>query len=462
MTKKFAIQSLGCAKNLTDTEQMLAKLLTDGWELVEDPDEADIGIVNTCAFIEDAKKESIEAILEMAQCRDTGALVALVVTGCMAQRYQEEIRKELPEVDALLGTANIADIAEVCDRLLEESERGRMQKIARFGDINAELPEIPRVQSTPEYTAYLKIAEGCDNHCAYCVIPSLRGRYRSRTMENLVGEATALAHTGVRELIVIAQDITRYGTDLYGEQKLPELLTRLCAIDGIEWIRLHYLYPSDITPEMVDVIAREPKILKYLDVPVQHCSDRVLERMNRRDTKASLESTIAMLRKRIPGVVLRTTLLVGFPGETEDDFNELCEFVKKQKFERLGVFPYSREEGTPAYDMSDQVDEDEKIQRAETVMKLQERVVSRYNTRQLGTKRQVLVEGFDRAGGCYYGRSFSESPDIDGKVFFLKPKKARPQEGEFVTVTIREDLDGDLVGEYAEADTTVLTEGNDA
>ncbi|MBE6929003.1 MAG: 30S ribosomal protein S12 methylthiotransferase RimO [Ruminococcaceae bacterium] len=449
-TKKFTLQSLGCAKNLMDAEQMLAKLFEAGYEFVEDPDEADVAIVNTCSFIEDAKKESIETILELAECKKTGALVALVITGCMAERYKEEVLKEIPEADALVGTASFLNIVQVCDTLLETAEQGKMEKLMCFDDINTVLPESPRMQTTPAYTAYLKIAEGCDNHCAYCVIPSLRGRYRSRKMEALLAEAKVLAENGVKELIIIAQDITRYGIDLYGEHKLPELLRELAKIEGIRWIRLHYLYPSDITEELIDVIATEPKVLHYLDVPIQHCNDRILASMNRRDTKASIEDTIKRLRKRIPDLILRTSLIAGLPGETEEEFAELANFIEKQKFDRLGVFPYSQEEGTPAAEMDGQIEEDVKVKRAETLMKVQERVTARRNVRALGTVREVLVEGYDRAGGCYFGRSYGESPDIDGKIFFMKPEKNRPNDGDFVKIRIIEDLDGDLVGELVE------------
>ena len=452
MSKKFTIQSLGCAKNLCDAEQMLAALFEAGYELVEDPDEADIAIVNTCAFIEDAKKESIDTILELAKCRDTGALVAIVVTGCMAERYREEVLDTMPEVDAVLGTASYLDIVEVCDRLLATAEEGHMESLTRFAPLDRALCESPRVQTTPFYTAYLKIAEGCDNCCSYCVIPSVRGRYRSREMDAIVNEAAHLAENGVRELIVIAQDITRYGIDLYGEPKLAELLTRLCEIPALRWIRLHYLYPSDITDDLIAVIAREEKILKYLDIPIQHSVDHILAAMNRRDTHASLEAILAKLRHEIPGLVLRTTLITGFPGETREDFAALANFVERQKFDRLGVFPYSQEEGTPAAELPDQVDEDEKLRRAETIMKIQERVTAKRNARLLGKTLTVLVEGYDRAAGCFFGRSYAESPDIDGKVFIYKPEKNRPSEGDFVEVRICEDIDGDLVGELAASD----------
>ena len=450
MTKKFSIQSLGCAKNLCDAEQMLARLFEAGYELVEDPDEADIAIINTCTFIQDAKQESIESILEFAKSRETGKLKALVVTGCMAERYREEIFDTMPEVDALVGTASYLDIVEVCDTLLASAEAGTVEKTARFAPIDDPIIEAPRVQTTPQYTAYIKIAEGCDNHCSYCVIPSIRGCYRSRTVEALTEEAKNLAAAGVKELIVIAQDITRYGIDLYGEPSLARLLREFAAIDGIEWIRLHYLYPSDITDDLIDEIANEPKILKYLDIPIQHCSDRVLAAMNRRDTRASIEDCLKTLRRRIPGICLRTTLITGFPGETKEDFAELCDFVDRMKFDRLGVFPYSQEEGTPAASLPDQIDEDEKVRRAETVMKIQERNVARRNVRLLGSHVTVLIEGYDRAAGCYFGRSACESPDIDGKIFIYKPAHARPAEGTFVDVVLKEDIDGDLVGALAD------------
>ena len=450
MSKKFTIQSLGCAKNLCDAEQMLARLFEAGYEYVEDPDEADIAIINTCAFIEDAKKESIDVILETAKSRDSGALVAVVVTGCLAERYREEVLETMPEVDAILGTASYMDIVEVCDRLLESAEAGHMESIKRLAPVDSPICEGPRVQTTPSYTAYLKIADGCDNHCSYCIIPTIRGPYRSREMDAIVEEARNLAENGVKELIVIAQDITRYGTDLYGRHALPELLDRLCEIDGIRWIRLHYLYPSDITDELIETIARQEKVLNYLDIPIQHSEDRVLAAMNRRDTKASIEAVLKKLRAAIPGLVLRTTLIAGFPGETKEEFAALCHFVETQKFDRLGCFAYSQEEGTVAADLPDQIDEEEKLKRAETIMKIQERVSARRNTRMLGTVQTVLVEGYDRAAGCYFGRSYAESPDIDGKVFIYRPDKARPEEGSFVQVRIREDIDGDLVGELVE------------
>ena len=446
MDKKLHIVSLGCAKNLVNTEQMLAALLSAGYEYNDDPEEADIIIVNTCAFIEDAKQESIDNILELAELKNTGALLGLVVTGCLSQRYGEELLREMPEVDAILGTGSYQDIVEVCDQLIADAEAGCMKKIVRMGDIDAELCEAPRVQTTPEYTAYLKIAEGCDNHCAYCVIPSIRGRLRSRSMDAIVDEARNLVANGVRELVVVAQDLTAYGTDLYGKRSLAELLNRLCEIEDVRWIRLHYLYPDEMDEELIDVIAKQPKIVKYLDIPIQHVSDRILKAMNRRYTRTELEQLIKKLRRMIPKLVLRTTVIVGLPGETDDEFAELCSFMQRMKFQRAGVFKYSREEGTIAADMPDQIDEDVKIRRQDALVEIENRVIDKYNAAMFGHKIEVLVEGYDRTAGCYYSRSYGESLDIDGKIFFTS-EKLRPQPGEFVTVCITDEIDGDLIGE---------------
>lgn len=450
MTKKFTIVSLGCAKNTIDTEQMLYVLFEAGYEYVEDPDDADVGIVNTCAFIEDAKSESIQEIIELSEAKTTGAMHALVVTGCMAERYKTEIFSEMPEVDALVGTGSYLRIAEVCDSLLEASERGKLERIAIFDDINAPVRECGRVQSTPPATAFIKIAEGCDNCCGYCVIPSVRGCYRSRKMEHIIEEAKGLAESGVRELILVAQDISRYGIDIYNRYALAELLTELAKIEKLDWIRLHYLYPDEITDELIYVIAKEEKILKYIDMPVQHSSDRLLESMNRRYSRSELESLIKKLRHEIKGVVIRTSIIVGLPGETEEDFEGLCAFVKKMKFERLGVFPYSREEGTPAGEMENQVPDEIKNQRAEHIEQLQSRVMDSFNRKRIGAKVDVLVEGYDTFAGYFYSRSYAESPEIDGLVFF-KPKSVRPKAGDMVTVKILEDLDGDIIAEYDEA-----------
>ncbi|MBE6936275.1 MAG: 30S ribosomal protein S12 methylthiotransferase RimO [Ruminococcaceae bacterium] len=446
MDKKLHMVSLGCAKNLVNAEQMLAALLGAGYEYCEDPEEADVIVVNTCAFIEDAKQEAIENILELAELKNTGALVGLVVTGCLSQRYGEELLTEMPEIDAILGTGSYEDIVEVCDKLLLDAEAGNLQKIVRMGDIDAPLCEAPRLQTTPEYTAYLKIAEGCDNHCAYCIIPSIRGRFRSREMDAIVTEAENLVANGVKELVVVAQDLTAYGLDLYGKRSLAPLLERLCQIEDLRWLRLHYLYPDEIDDELIEVIAREPKILKYLDIPIQHVSDRLLRSMNRRYTRAELEALIKKLRKAMPKLVLRTSVIVGLPGETDDDFAELCSFIQRTKLQRAGVFKYSQEEGTLAAEMPDQVDEDVKIRRQDVLVEIENRVIDQYNAKMIGKKVEVLVEGYDRTAGCFYSRSYAESPDIDGKVFFTSPE-VRPQPGEFVTVKITEDMDGDLIGE---------------
>jgi len=445
MDKKFFMISLGCAKNLIDSEQMLSRLMEGGYTLCEDPDEADIGIINTCSFIEDAKKEAIENILELSKCKDTGALIALVVTGCMAERYKDDILEEIPEVDAVLGTGAYDQIVSVCDQLIADAEIGQMKKLSRYGDINAPIEECPRVQTTPFFYSYIKIAEGCDNHCAYCVIPSLRGCFRSREESAILEEAKALAASGVRELIIVAQDITRYGIDR-GEYRLPALLRELAKIDGIDWIRLHYLYPDEITDELIDVIATEDKILKYIDMPIQHASNDLLKSMNRRYTKQELETLIKKMRKTIKGLVLRTSVIVGLPGETKAQFAELCDFISKIKIERVGVFTYSQEEGTVAGEMENQIDEEEKVRRQETLLDVQSRVMDKYNASRIGKVYDVLCEGYDRAAGCFFGRSYAESPDIDGKIFFM-PEDPRPQPGDIIKIKITEDMEGDLLGE---------------
>ena len=446
MDKKLHMVSLGCAKNLVNTEQMLAALLSAGYEYCDDPEEADIIVVNTCAFIEDAKQEAIDNILELAEMKNTGALLGLVVTGCLSQRYGEELLKEMPEVDAVLGTGSYGDIVEVCDQLIADAEAGHMKKLVRMGDIDAPICELPRLQTTPEYTAYLKIAEGCDNHCSYCVIPQIRGRFRSREMDAIVEEARNLAANGVKELVVVAQDLTAYGSDLYGKRCLAELLNRLCEIESVRWIRLHYLYPDEIDEELIEVIANQPKILKYLDIPIQHVSDRILKDMNRRYTRTELEKLIRHLRRVIPKLILRTTVIVGLPGETDDEFAELCSFIQRMKFQRAGVFKYSREEGTIAAELPDQIDEDIKVRRQDALVEIENRVIDKYNAALMNHKLEVLVEGFDRSAGCYYARSYGESPDIDGKIFFTSDTE-HPQPGDFVMVRITDEIDGDPIGE---------------
>ena len=442
MAYTVGMVSLGCAKNQVDGEMLLASLKEGGFQPVEDPSEADILLVNTCGFIESAKRESIEAILEAVQLKTEGTVQKVVVTGCLAERYQQEIHKELPEVDGVFGIGANGDIAAWLRAMLQEGfaqafpEKGKMPLCGE------------RELSTPEYFAYLKIAEGCDNRCSYCAIPLIRGGYRSRTLESIEEEARSLAKQGVQELVLIAQDTTRYGIDLYGKYALAELLTRLCAIDGLHWIRVLYCYPDSITDELLEVMAREEKVVNYMDIPLQHASGKILRAMNRRGDRQSLTALMQKIRDKVPGVVLRTTLITGFPGETEEDFTELAEFVRDVKFERLGCFAYSQEEDTPAALLPDQIDEDVKERRAEILMDDQMAIMEAQGEELLGQTLEVLVEGFDRYAECWFGRSWRDAPDIDGKVFFTVPEGRRPRLGSFVKVKIHECMDADLAGEW--------------
>lgn len=440
---KVSMASLGCSKNLIDSEQMLGLLEQSGYEIVENEEDADILIVNTCTFIESAKMESIECILELAQYKKTGHCKYLIVTGCLAQRYKEQILSELPEVDAVIGTNEYDKIADVIRSLDEEQEK------RLFCAETPLLCETSRLRSTPGYTAYLKIAEGCDNHCTYCVIPSIRGRYRSRRMEDIITEANELAADGVKELVVIAQDTTRYGKDLYGEYRLAELLRELCHIDNIEWVRVHYCYPEIVTDKLIDVFAEESKLCNYFDIPIQHCSDGILKRMGRRTNKKQITELIARIRHRLPDAVIRTSLIVGFPGETEEEFEELRQFVEETKFDRLGVFAYSREEDTPAYDMDNQIDEEEKERRRELLMMVQSEISQQLNEDKIGKTVCVLVEGKDEIIKSYYGRTYADSIEIDGKVFFKSDKPLK--EGDFASVKIEQVLEYDLFGTATEA-----------
>lgn len=440
---KVSMASLGCSKNLIDSEQMLGLLEQSGYEIVENEEDADILIVNTCTFIESAKMESIECILELAQYKKTGHCKYLIVTGCLAQRYKEQILSELPEVDAVIGTNEYDKIADVIRSLDEEQEK------RLFCAETPLLCETSRLRSTPGYTAYLKIAEGCDNHCTYCVIPSIRGRYRSRRMEDIISEAKELAADGVKELVVIAQDTTRYGKDLYGEYRLAELLRELCHIDNIEWVRVHYCYPEIVTDKLTDVFAEESKLCNYFDIPIQHCSDGILKRMGRRTNKKQITELIARIRHRLPDAVIRTSLIVGFPGETEEEFEELRQFVEETKFDRLGVFAYSREEDTPAYDMDNQIDEEEKERRRELLMMVQSEISQQLNEDKIGKTVRVLVEGKDEIIKSYYGRTYADSIEIDGKVFFKSDKPLK--EGDFASVKIEQVLEYDLFGTATEA-----------
>jgi len=434
---------LGCAKNQVNTEQMMALCRQAGYEITGDLTEADVAVVNTCGFIDAAKSEAIDAILSTAALKEGGRLKKLLVAGCLSQRYQEEILTEMPEVDGILGTGSYTDIVPAIQAALEGDTP------TYFGDIHHTIEDGGRVLSTPPYTAFLKIAEGCDNRCAYCVIPSLRGRYRSRSMESLLEEARQLARGGVRELLVIAQDITRYGTDWDGKRHLGELLTELCKLE-FHWIRLHYLYPDEIDDELIEVITREPKIVKYLDLPIQHMSDRILKAMNRRGDSALIRDVVGKIRRRIPNVVLRTSIIVGFPGETEEDFENLCAALPALGFVRAGVFPFSREEGTAAAAMEDQVSGDVAAHRAELLIDLQSRVMDAWNEERLGSVLEVLVEGFDGEKGCYRGRSYADSPDIDGHVYFTAAGMVPA--GSFVNVRVTEVWDGDLMGEREDDD----------
>lgn len=439
---KISMVSLGCPKNLVDAEMMLEALKNDGYEITPYENEADVIIVNTCGFIEDAKREAIENILECANYKTEGNLKALIVTGCLAERYRDEIAEQFPEVDAVVGIGKNGSISEIVKKALD-GEKGRYYGKKTELDICA-----PRMVSTPRYTAYIKIAEGCSNCCTYCAIPAIRGRFRSRPMESIVKEAQKLAANGVKELIVIAQDTTRYGEDIYGEQRLPELLSELCGIDGIKWIRTLYTYPDRIDDKLINTVAREPKLCKYFDIPIQHCNETVLRRMNRKGDRKSLTALMEKIRAAIPNVTLRTTLITGFPGETEEQFCELCEFVNEVKFDRLGCFPYSPEEGTPAADYPDQVDDQVKSDRAENIMNDQLRIVNEKNEAKIGSTVKVLVEGYDNYIKCWFGRSEADAPDIDGKVFFMSSKELTV--GNFQNVTINDTIEYDLLGEATE------------
>ena len=444
MAYKVGMVSLGCAKNQVDGEVLMASLKNAGFETVDDAALADIAIVNTCGFIESAKRESIEEILELAQLKKEGRIQKLVVTGCLSERYQAEMHKELPEVDAVLGIGANGDIAPLLTRMMEED-----QYVESFPD-KSKMPLCgQRELTTPSYFAYVKIAEGCDNRCSYCAIPLIRGGYRSRTMESIEEECRALVADGAKELILIAQDTSRYGIDLYGEYSLAKLMERLCRIDGLRWLRVLYCYPDSITDELLEVMAREEKILPYIDLPLQHASGKILRAMNRRGDRQSLTALLKKVREKVPGVILRTTLITGFPGETEEDFTELAEFVKDIRFERMGCFAYSQEEGTPAAELPDQIDDEVKEHRAEILMDDQMAIMDQQGQALLGQTLEVLVEGFDRWAECWFGRSYRDAPDIDGKVFFTAPGK-RPRLGSFVKVKITESMDADLTGELVD------------
>ncbi|MBO5462484.1 MAG: 30S ribosomal protein S12 methylthiotransferase RimO [Clostridia bacterium] len=440
MSRKVGMISLGCPKNQVDAEIMLKKLVDAGYILVQEADKADVVIVNTCGFIEDAKKESIDAILEMADFKSDGLLQKIIVTGCLAQRYADEIFSEIPEVDGVIGIGANADIVAACDALFESDEQ-----YSSF----PEKEELPlnggRILTTPEYTAYLKIAEGCSNRCSYCAIPSIRGDFRSREMEDVLDEANMLCEKGVKEIILVAQDTTKYGEDIYGELKLPELLRELNKIENLQWIRLLYCYPDRITDELIDAIAENEKVCHYIDIPMQHADGEVLKAMNRKGDKESLLALVEKIRAKIPDVVLRTTFITGFPGETEEAFTTLSEFVNEAKLDRVGCFAYSREEGTPAYDFDNQIDPEVAAERAEVIMNQQYTIAEAKLDECIGKTLDVLVEGYDPYTDSYYGRTYMDAPDIDNNVILTSGY--RIDDGDIVPVEIFDKDEYSLIGE---------------
>ena len=435
---KIGFISLGCAKNQVDCERMMYRVQEAGHAVQAEVVGADVVIINTCGFIDSAKSEAIEHILQVAQLKAEGLVGKILVTGCLSQRYQEQIIAELPEVDGVLGTGSYTQVVPAIEKLLAD------EQVQDFGSIDAPEEETGRILTTPEHYAYIKISEGCDNRCSYCIIPYLRGKYRSRTMDDVLYEARLLAANGVKELIVVAQDTTRYGIDLTGGKRLlPDLLRQLCAIDGFEWIRIHYVYPDEIDDELIRVIAEEPKIVKYLDIPIQHCNDKILALMNRRGDKALLTDLFNKLRRNIPGIILRTSVITGLPGEGESEFDELCEFLKEMRLERVGAFAFSPEEGTPAADM-DYPDQEIALQRAQSIEMLQSQIMDDYNASMIGKTLKVLVDGYDEEFQQFYGRTFADSPEIDGRVWIASEESL--MEGTFVNVCIDGLVDGDLSG----------------
>ena len=441
MSYTVSFISLGCAKNQVNCEQMMSTVQAAGHDIRVQPEGSDVVVINTCGFLASACEEAIENVLEMAELKRQGLVKKIVVTGCMAQRYKTDVANELPEVDAVLGTGSYGEIADVIEQVMEADERPCI-----FGNIHTAPQNGGRILSTPPWYAYLRIAEGCDNHCSYCVIPSLRGKYRSRPMNEVLDEAAELASAGVKELLVIAQDITRYGTDWSGEHKLAQLLRELCKLD-FHWIRLHYLYPDQVTEELIDTIAQEEKILPYLDIPMQHCNDTILKAMNRRDTKADLVALVHKLRERIPNLVLRTSLIAGLPYEGEAELEELAQFIREMRIERAGIFTFSPEEGTRAA-LMDHVDTEEAQRRTEILVDVQSDIIDEYNESILGEEREVLCEGFDPQAQMFFGRSYAESPDIDGRIYFTADGEV--ESGTFVTVRFTGVMDGEITGELVE------------
>lgn len=443
MPINIGMVSLGCSKNLVDSERMLYKIRERGYKLVTDPAKANVVVINTCGFIQSAKEEAIETILELAKLKEEGTIKKIVVTGCLAQRYKEEMAEEFKdEIDAVVGIGNNEDIIDIIDRVLAN------ERVVEFKDKLSLKLTGKRIISTLPFFTYLKIAEGCSNCCSYCAIPMIRGKFRSVPMEDVLSEAKWLVENGVTELNVVAQDSTRYGEDLYGKSELPSLLKKLCAIEGVRWVRVLYCYPERITDELIETIASEPKIVKYLDIPIQHSDKDILKAMGRGGSEEELRVLFGKLREKIPGLIIRTTLITGFPGETEEQFNSMAEFIKEMEFDRLGCFPYSEEEGTKAADMPDQVDEEVRVHRAEIIMQQQQLISERKNNEKIGKVLQAVVEGYDQWGECYFGRTQSDAPDIDGKIFFDSAQKLAV--GQFVNVKVAEALDYDLMGEVTD------------
>lgn len=439
MNKKIGIVSLGCPKNLVDSEIMLGMLKHADYEIVNDKEDADILIVNTCGFIESAQQESINTILEMAG-EKTRKCDLLIVTGCMAERYKEKIMDQIPEVDAVLGTGNYKEIAEVINRAYQG------EKVVSYGKLDeTDYLDEERIISSKKHSVYLKISEGCDNRCTYCIIPYLRGDYRSRKIESLVKEAGLLVKNGAKEVILVAQDTTRYGIDLYGKKMLPELIRKLSDIEGLEWIRLLYCYPEEIDNELIDEIAVNPKVCKYMDIPIQHASDRILKLMGRRGTISEIRGALSRLRERVEGIVIRTSLIVGFPGETEEDFDQLQSFVREFRFDRLGVFTYSKEEGTPAAKMKNQIKKNIKEKRQKSILEIQNGISTEINAKRNGKVYKAIVDGIADDGIFYYGRTYAEAPEIDGMIYFTSQEPLNL--GSFVDVKILNSEDYDLIGE---------------
>ena len=439
MPIKIGMVSLGCSKNLVDSERMLHKIKKRNYILTTDSGMADIVVVNTCGFIQSAKEEAIDTILELCTLKAEGQIKKIIITGCLTERYKEEAAELFPEVDAVIGIGSNEDIVDIIDRVLSN------ERVVEFKEKSRLALTGERIISTLPFFAYLKIAEGCSNCCTYCAIPSIRGPFRSVSMEEVLKEATWLSENGVTELIVIAQDSTKYGFDIYGESKLPELLNKLCEIDSLKWIRVLYCYPERITDELIDVISKQEKIVKYMDIPIQHSDENILKSMNRSGSALELKNLINKIRLKIPDVTIRTTVITGFPGETEEQFNSMAEFIKEMQFDRLGAFAYSEEEGTKAATFENQIDEEIRAHRADIIMQQQQLISENKNQKKIGETLESVVEGFDKWGECYFGRTQSDAPDIDGKIFFTSDRKL--EIGQYVKVKITDSLDYDLIGE---------------